>query len=714
MATTPTTNPVPSEKPQDLKFNAGKIDEFVTSPAHIYTDRFGNQHWTISGINYTYKQAIAQFGYITLDSFEDGNDITLPNQVLRLESTGEYYRWDGAFPKNVPENSTPETTGGIGAGAWVSVGDAALRMQISQYDGFKLVGKCPDLATLRSIEPENDGQAILVESHTAGYRYGGGKFTASLDGSNYTDNNGTIIKTLSGAVWIREQKSYAYAVDFGFITDDPNMAASNTVSLQNASEWAFTVGTDVWLPMGEKHINSTAISKPVTFRGNSTIFGASVINRTQKTDVVHHGGGFAFDFTPMVRPTESGSSQPVSDGPGLIGISIRGNETDASGAWRVNTAAVIGNETYARRNFTAMNVQVSGYHAGYGFQMFWMFTNKFHNVVVWDCAVAWYMRSCYSNDHFGCAYENCSYGVLAINCFANNHYGGAIEGIRLISSHTKPSDYDENGNSPISYYGIGVRVRGGNTNLYGGYYEANRIHFQIEDGGRINADGAFINSSTITAIGAHGISGEFRATHCNLTGNPTLGMWIQALPSLRCTYAEIHSNSYISGTTKPDTVPTISATGEFDVYDGTIPNPNGAKRVRIGQDFQVGGYQANSSSPREINGEIYGTRVVNVGTASIDRTVDVSALTTISGHITASQSSGTITFTCTNGSIAKEGRDMNFVVNASGTCSLTFSTGFRMATGSAINLSAGQTAIVTFISQANKFYQRGAVNILAT
>ncbi|HDC4513504.1 TPA: hypothetical protein O8T91_002201, partial [Enterobacter cloacae] len=287
MATTPTTNPVPSEKPQDLKFNAGKIDEFVTSPAHIYTDRFGNQHWTISGINYTYKQAIAQFGYITLDSFEDGNDITLPNQVLRLESTGEYYRWDGAFPKNVPENSTPETTGGIGAGAWVSVGDAALRMQISQYDGFKLVGKCPDLATLRSIEPENDGQAILVESHTAGYRYGGGQFTALLNGSAYTDDNGNYIKTISGSVWIREKKDRAYAEDYGLIVNDQNKAASNSAAIVSAARFAFNNGLDVKLPFGMKYIDDVVLDHPVTISGNDTIFGASLVNIKQSPDIIH-------------------------------------------------------------------------------------------------------------------------------------------------------------------------------------------------------------------------------------------------------------------------------------------------------------------------------------------------------------------------------------------------------------------------------------------
>ncbi|MCO4151550.1 tail fiber/spike domain-containing protein [Citrobacter freundii] len=71
------------------------------------------------------QQAISAFGYITLDSFEDGNTLTLPNQVLRLEATGEYYRWDGAFPKTVPAGSTPDSAGGIGDGAWVAVGAAA-------------------------------------------------------------------------------------------------------------------------------------------------------------------------------------------------------------------------------------------------------------------------------------------------------------------------------------------------------------------------------------------------------------------------------------------------------------------------------------------------------------------------------------------------------------------------------------------------------------
>lgn len=157
MATQPTNLPVPSESPRDLKFNAGKIDEFVTSPNHTYTDRFGSSHWTIAGINYSATQAISNFGYITLDSFEEGNNLTLPNQVLRYEATGEYYRWDGELPKTVPAGSTPQNSGGIGKGSWISVGDASLRSDLAKPNGAEQVfygqisvKEALDLITVRS------------------------------------------------------------------------------------------------------------------------------------------------------------------------------------------------------------------------------------------------------------------------------------------------------------------------------------------------------------------------------------------------------------------------------------------------------------------------------------------------------------------------------------------------------------------------------------
>lgn len=80
-----------------------------------------------------------RIGYITRRSFEKGFNVTTWNEVLLLEEDGDYYRWDGTLPKNVPAGSTPESSGGIGLGAWVSVGDASLRSDLASNNGSTLI-----------------------------------------------------------------------------------------------------------------------------------------------------------------------------------------------------------------------------------------------------------------------------------------------------------------------------------------------------------------------------------------------------------------------------------------------------------------------------------------------------------------------------------------------------------------------------------------------
>lgn len=144
MTTYNTGNPLGSSAAKDLYDNAQNLDFAVNSITQtLWGDRFGRQRKTWYGIEKLAQEAISAFGYITLDSFEDGANITLPNQVLRWKSNGEYYRWDGDYPvggKVVPSASTPETTGGISIGAWLSVGDATLRTQLFSSAGAGIVG----------------------------------------------------------------------------------------------------------------------------------------------------------------------------------------------------------------------------------------------------------------------------------------------------------------------------------------------------------------------------------------------------------------------------------------------------------------------------------------------------------------------------------------------------------------------------------------------
>lgn len=173
MATQPTQDPVPSESPRDLKFNAGKIDEFVTSQDHVYVDRFGIKHRTISGINYDSNQAMLQYGYITKKSFEIGATLDTPNTVLQWEDNGEFYRWDGDWssPKVVPPGSTPESAGGIGEGKWVGVGDASLRGQLISSEngkGDSLIGvKKTATGTIFRTQHDVNNDTLWVEDFGA-------------------------------------------------------------------------------------------------------------------------------------------------------------------------------------------------------------------------------------------------------------------------------------------------------------------------------------------------------------------------------------------------------------------------------------------------------------------------------------------------------------------------------------------------------------------
>lgn len=83
--------------------------------------------------------AVSREEYVTLpESFESGATLNVKNELLTY-ADGKY-RWGGEFPKTVSAGSTPKTSGGVGLGAWVSVGDAALRSELNNQDiGAKLI-----------------------------------------------------------------------------------------------------------------------------------------------------------------------------------------------------------------------------------------------------------------------------------------------------------------------------------------------------------------------------------------------------------------------------------------------------------------------------------------------------------------------------------------------------------------------------------------------
>lgn len=81
-------------------------------------------------------------GYGIAGSFADGlansKELTSKYQLVLFKDENNNlipYFWDGDLPKTVDAGTTPQSTGGIGKGAWVNVGDASLRSELKSGDG---------------------------------------------------------------------------------------------------------------------------------------------------------------------------------------------------------------------------------------------------------------------------------------------------------------------------------------------------------------------------------------------------------------------------------------------------------------------------------------------------------------------------------------------------------------------------------------------------
>ncbi|WP_368924713.1 M14 family zinc carboxypeptidase [Providencia sp. 1709051003] len=171
----PTQKPVPSSDIKDLFFNSGLLDIWATSLEHRYIDRFGNCHLTAAGMEWIFNELVTKFkieseqallaaGYAPAGTFQEGAEVVSRNGTVLWklpDGDGEHYRWDGDLPKQVPAGSTPQSTGGVGKGAWVSVGDATLRSELSKTFksavnmGLIADGVTNEVGTLNNIKRES-------------------------------------------------------------------------------------------------------------------------------------------------------------------------------------------------------------------------------------------------------------------------------------------------------------------------------------------------------------------------------------------------------------------------------------------------------------------------------------------------------------------------------------------------------------------------------
>lgn len=68
-------------------------------------------------------------------SFNEGAMLTNNDQFLFNEEDRSWYYWSGTYPKIVTSASSPKSDGGLGIGAWMSIGDVSLRNDLALSGG---------------------------------------------------------------------------------------------------------------------------------------------------------------------------------------------------------------------------------------------------------------------------------------------------------------------------------------------------------------------------------------------------------------------------------------------------------------------------------------------------------------------------------------------------------------------------------------------------
>lgn len=92
----------------------------------------------------------AESGYTLVGgSFQEGAISSGFSDVVLDWNTAKFYQWHLNENKEVPIGSTPETSGGIGAGAWVDRTDVTLRSGLASASGVNLVGGAASEADLQ-------------------------------------------------------------------------------------------------------------------------------------------------------------------------------------------------------------------------------------------------------------------------------------------------------------------------------------------------------------------------------------------------------------------------------------------------------------------------------------------------------------------------------------------------------------------------------------
>lgn len=253
-----------------------------------------------TGLYSLFKRVAAEAGLnLVSGSFEEGGTLSNINDVLLHIAEARYYSWGIGGTKEVPAGSTPATSGGIGAGAWVDRTDVTLRSDINiVVKRFSSVADMVDDTTLsigQIVETLSyyDGWAATLYTPEGGNTYeivASGTCTAD-GGSFITLTNGLQAKGLFGKAinasqfGTRKGTSYdsttaiknAIAYSTYVEISEGNYRVTSTIEIPNLHELVALGIVDIYVDHNKEAFLFTGINSGAS-RNKNRLFGIGFKN----------------------------------------------------------------------------------------------------------------------------------------------------------------------------------------------------------------------------------------------------------------------------------------------------------------------------------------------------------------------------------------------------------------------------------------------------
>lgn len=184
----------------------------------------------IDNLREQWRRQLAEVGLTLVDgSFEEGATANSATDAVWHIAGGQCYTWGGDLPKTVASDSTPDATGGIGLGAWGSVGDASLRSWVNKNTTI-IFNSVSEL--ISGILPSGDGATFIEGMTVKTYKNKHGIRSESEWLISTTQNGNTYSIPIAGGfnanLIVRERMGFA---EFGYGSTNP---ADNPLAVDEA------------------------------------------------------------------------------------------------------------------------------------------------------------------------------------------------------------------------------------------------------------------------------------------------------------------------------------------------------------------------------------------------------------------------------------------------------------------------------------------------